>query len=1393
MAVRELPGANAGSGASTGSVPVSAPSAPGFLYVLYGACALLGALLVLAVGFPAPALQAAGLYLVLAFIAGALFGVAVPDAFERDPSFVAGLFGERGRSVGRLVAAAGYRRARPTHSLGGLICFGLLLCPAPFFFGTLVGGGFAGGALLGYAVHLICELALTSPDTTSPDTTSPDTTSPDTTSPDTTSPDTTAEPQGKADEQRGREDGIALLWPLWRRRLSGLDLFPTSGWARVALYLAMVVAAGVAATVVARTTAVTSTEALVRQISTLPDEVVDFFTAHPVGLGGIPFYGLLLWAGATLVMPRVYGRVAVAARDDASRRYTGGLECYALKPYGDASFDPRRFARVLEELPLGDENQLYLGYQINEQVRTVIGGRGIWEAAAAVDAAYGDLTLVPLGDAEAWTLPPDATNGNDDGANEGANEDLVPVVVRYEVDGELAELGLRSLSDFDLRDTDPLSGPLTGLQQALSPKDGERAMLVAHVREAATESGKSGKGGASDGAPVFLTRALAHREDQDRAEEQEKKRAEDDAWREKDEEKTRRYEKARGQSRTGSGSRRAGTWEDEANEVIEAAAGGLIRAVVFLLLLGPRLCGKLLKVLFGRRGRGDRGMAGGVPEAGAKERRVEERRTIVERLAGRSFCVVFSGVAYVKAGPDVESRTRRVQAAYERYFATFGRRGAGASYTRTTRGSSKSAGKKPSGGAEGKAASGSSPRNDSTALVAGEVELRLGPPFMGAAVDGPVVTNEELAALFHPLGKEVEVHGREVGSVLAIPPPPAMTTVKRSSERSGALQTNGSGRRSNSIQVAHSNHASYADTPIELTFDELRTHGGITGGTGYGKSSLQYRIIESAWEQGLGMALLDPKMDFFACVVSNLPARRLEQAIVVDAGHEAPVPAYNLLVCPEKVDTTQRAATLLEGLKKRFPANAFQGRNSNYFMMSFRAMIGANMARISAGDKPVYVLPDLATGRFLAPSEDTSGERPYFRAEVLEHIANDPEFEDVMAFFDDFDKLKSATQQEHVQSVTNKIGPLAGTQVRRFLGAPAQDFDLRTAIDEGLGIFLNLSKHVFPGGAAALVGTLFFSDIIAAAKARHWEATMRGTQDSMRDFVIAVDEVQNFTCPEMVEILAEARAYRTPIWYGHQYAAQIKDEELREAMAQAATHGYFNQTPKDAAGVAPILGDPFTKERLTNMPKYNFVIKAGEKIATCQTIPLPPTDPSRANEVRLASSARYASGEWAPELALPNAPSEAVPGEEVTEEPEFAAEYLEPEDYIEPDDTDYECGPESSPAGLPETRVGVRSSRQEGEAPGEVAAEVAELYGSNVVPLRRRRATIAPPTTPSTTPQTPQTPQTPEAPVAEPVAEAEAHNDNAAAVGEHFSLQNEEDREPADDGLEENPTDWRLR
>ena len=1156
-----------------------------------------------------------GVYPVLAAVLGALLGTGSPVAFDKRGSFLAALFGRRGRELAALIDDAGYPEGparRYTHSLGALAVFTVALLPAIFFFGFFTGGAFVAGAALGFGIRLILEVAF-----------------------------------GPAEER------FPLLWPFTNpgrgphgllpaahqpgtRTLRIFRIFRTGGGTGFA---AAAIPGLLAAGVLLWNGGVRSfgelAEAATATAAGAPGEAMAFVAGHPTALGGVTLYGAGICVVAVAGVPKVYRRVARAARDDRSRRYTGGLESYALKPYSDARFGPRRFARVLSGLPLGDEGQVSFGYLVADEVRTVVSGRGIWEAAAALDAAYGDLTLVPLSPEEAWVLPPETHPAPDGEAlppvEHAPNFDgLVPVVVRYEVEGVSPELGILGLEDFDLKDTDPLSGPLTNLQNAVSSKDGERAMLLASIREAPAE----------DGEAAFLAQALGVRAQREEALKEDRKRQEEEVWRNREEERTRRYKESRRESAAGSrkGSSKSAGWEREADAALEAAAGGLLRAILWATWLPARLLWWVLKgfskvlskVISRSRTNVDDVKEAG--SAGSKEREAQERRVIEGRLQGRAFCVCFEGVAYVRNGAGVEARVRRVEAAYDRFFAAYGRRG-GAHLGRSAK----------SGAPGTQTATTASIRRTKSLkkrqLAAAGAELRLGSPFGGPAADGPVLTTDELAALLHPLGQEVQVHGREVASELAIPPPPAMTTTRMpdapANAPAGAAGGGGSRQNRQSIEIAFSNHASYPDTAIELTFDELRTHGGITGGTGYGKSSLQYRIIESAWESGLGMALLDPKMDFFACVVSNLSKKRLKEAIIVDAGHEAPVPAYNLLVCPEKVDTAQRAATLLEGLKKRFPANAFQGRNSNYFMMSFRALIGANMARIRAGDKPGYVLPDLATGKFLAGTDDATNKRPYFRAEVLEHLEGTAEFEDVLEFFAEFDTLKRATQQEHVQSVTNKIGPLAGAQVRRFLGAPGQDFDMRTAIDEGLGIFLNLSKHVFPGGAAALVGTLFFSDIIAAAKARHWEATMRGTQNRMLDFLIAADEVQNFTCPEMVEILAEARAYRTPIWFGHQYAAQIKDEDLREAMAQAATHAYFNQTPKDAGAVAPILGDPFTKERLTNTPKFNFVIKAGEKIATCKTIPLPHTDPVRANEVRRASSARYASGEWAMELALP--------------------------------------------------------------------------------------------------------------------------------------------------------------
>lgn len=568
--------------------------------------ALAAGLLFLALAVPAESLRSVGVYPVAALIFGLLFGATAPDAFERSGALLAGLFGRRGRALGSLVEEAGYRSNRYTHSLGGLFVTGLALVPAPIFFGPLVGGSFGAGALAGYAIHLVLEATLTT--------------------------------------------AVArVLWPLpWALpwSLTGLrkGSLLRAGTGLQAGAILVGAAAGLWTAYAAGIRPQNLYAASVGVITAAPGEAISFFAGYPLGLAGIVFYGGGLWLVSAAVLPRIYKRVAVAARDDSAVRYTGGIEAYALKPYSDASFDPRRFARVLSELPLGDEGRVSFGYLVADHARMVVSGRGIWEAAAAVDAAYGDLTLVPLSPEEAWVLPPgtypgipsgvaqdgdvgftdEAAAANAEttaGAPEGlVQEDLVPVVVRYEVDGERAELGLRGLEDFDLRDTDPLSGPLTNLQNAISPKDGERAMLLADVREAATE----------DGEPVFLTQALSRRKQQEEASKEDQKQREDEIWRRREDEKTRRYQKSRQQPGARKGSAGSPGWEAEANAAMEAAVEGLLRMLFYAALVVPRLGWRLLRALLGGVFESRKSAARPV-EAGSKER---EARAAGNRRSG---------------------------------------------------------------------------------------------------------------------------------------------------------------------------------------------------------------------------------------------------------------------------------------------------------------------------------------------------------------------------------------------------------------------------------------------------------------------------------------------------------------------------------------------------------------------------------------------------------------------------------------------------------------------------------------------------------------------------------------------------------------------------------------
>ena len=93
--------------------------------------------------------------------------------------------------------------------------------------------------------------------------------------------------------------------------------------------------------------------------------------------------------------------------------------------------------------------------------------------------------------------------------------------------------------------------------------------------------------------------------------------------------------------------------------------------------------------------------------------------------------------------------------------------------------------------------------------------------------------------------------------------------------------------------------------------------------------------------------------------------------------------------------------------------------------------------------------------------------------------------------------------------------------MRNIIGQTKSGFDLRSVMDEGKILLVNLSKGRTGELNSKLLGMIFVMKFYAAAMGR---ADI--PEAERRDFTLYVDEFQNFSTETFSDILSEARKYR---------------------------------------------------------------------------------------------------------------------------------------------------------------------------------------------------------------------------------------------------------------------------
>ncbi len=341
------------------------------------------------------------------------------------------------------------------------------------------------------------------------------------------------------------------------------------------------------------------------------------------------------------------------------------------------------------------------------------------------------------------------------------------------------------------------------------------------------------------------------------------------------------------------------------------------------------------------------------------------------------------------------------------------------------------------------------------------------------------------------------------------------------------------------------------------------SHLYIVGKTGTGKSTLLETMARQDLAAGQGFALLDPHGDLVERVRAAVPPERQESLIYMYVPDETSPLGFNPLepVPPEK--RALAASGLLEVFKKLWSES--WGPRLEHILRN---------ALLTLFDQPNATLADV-----LRLFDDRE-----FRRHAAERTTN-PQ---VRRFWlQEFERYPANLRAEAIAPVQNKVGAfLANPVLNRILMQPKSAFDLRTVMDEGQILLVNLAKGKLGEDPAALLGSLLVSRLGLAALSR-----AELPDHERRHFFVYLDEFQNFTTLSLASMLAELRKYHVGLVLAHQHLAQL-DPEIRDAiLGNVGTTVAFRVGHLDAELLEGEFAPDVRTEDFVSLPNYHIYLK----------------------------------------------------------------------------------------------------------------------------------------------------------------------------------------------------------
>ena len=387
-----------------------------------------------------------------------------------------------------------------------------------------------------------------------------------------------------------------------------------------------------------------------------------------------------------------------------------------------------------------------------------------------------------------------------------------------------------------------------------------------------------------------------------------------------------------------------------------------------------------------------------------------------------------------------------------------------------------------------------------------------------------------------------------------------------------------------------------------LRLDDRRRHVHVIGKTGMGKSTLLETMLADDLASGRGVAVIDPHGDLATSLLDAVPRSRTNDVVLFDPADRSHAVAFNPLQVPPGGDPVLVAEGVLSAFEKVF------GLDPVHTPRLLHILRNCLLTLVETPDATLVSLGDLLTdGRY--------------RQRITSGVRNPA----VAAFWHtEFNRWKPADQVAFVASLQNKLGAfLSNPRLRAILGQSDSRVRLRSIMDDGQILVVNLSKGNVGESAAGLLGSLLVSSLQQAAMSRS-----NVPEADRSDFGIVVDEFQTYSTPAFATFLSESRKYRVHLVLSHQYLAQLDDVTRDAVTGNVGSLVAFQVGADDAESVAAQLGSEVSPENVLRLPKYQAYVRLlidGMPTRPFSMVTLPPRRyrPRRSDIIRRVSRQRF--------------------------------------------------------------------------------------------------------------------------------------------------------------------------